>query len=432
LRDGYLAPSEASGEDQMSRKVLSWLARGLAAVLLLVAAFALYVQIDGMPKFRHTAPARHVEVTAERVERGKKLVSLTCVGCHLNQETGKLTGKHMTDLPPAFGAIYAANITRSKTHGIGGWSDGDLAYLLRTGVRPDGRYVPPYMIKLPHASDDDLDAILAFLRSDDPLVAASDVAPPGVTAPSFLVKVLSHTVMRPLPFPAQVIEAPAKTDPVAHGRYLAYSLDCFSCHSADFKSVNIVDPPKSAGFMAGGNRLRALDGSTIFSANITPDEETGIGRMTLADFTRTLKHGVRPDGYALQYPMLPAFMLDDDEVAAIYAYLRTVPKVRHAVERKPAPADTADPGKQVYDRYGCVACHGDTGVGIGDLRAANRNYPNDAELLRWILDAPSLKPGTRMPGWRGIVTESDYPALLRHVRKLSNDANNPAKTSLNP
>lgn len=415
----------------MLRKVLTWLVRGLAAAVLLLAAFALYVQLDGMPTFRHRAPSRSVEVTAERVERGRKLVSLTCVGCHLNQETGKLTGKHMADLPPAFGAIYSKNITRSKTHGIGGWSDGDLAYLLRTGVRPDGTYVPPYMIKLPHASDEDLDAILAFLRSDDPLVAASDVAPPGESAPSFLVKALSHTVMRPLPFPEQVVKAPAKTDPVAYGRYLTYSLDCFSCHSADFKSVNLLDPPKSVGFMAGGNRLQALDGSTILSANITPDDETGIGRMTLADFTRTVKHGVRPDGYALQYPMLPAATLDDGELAAIYAYLRTVPKVHHAVERKAAPA-AVDQGKRVYDRYGCVACHGDTGVGIGDLRAANRNYPDDAELLRWILDAPSLKPGTRMPAWRGIVAESDYPALLGHVRKLSTDAEKPTKTTSNP
>ena len=416
----------------MLRKVLTWLVRGLATALLLAAGFVLYVQIDGMPTFRHAAPARSVEVTADRVERGRKLATLTCVGCHLDQETGKLTGKLMADLPPAFGAIYSKNITRSKTRGIGGWSDGDLAYLLRTGVRPDGTYVPPYMIKLPHASDEDLDSILAFLRSDDPLVAESDVAPPGVTAPSLLVKALAHTVMRPLPFPERVVKAPAKTDPVAYGRYLVYSLDCFSCHSADFKSVNVMDPPKSAGFMAGGNRLRALDGSAIFSANITPDDETGIGRMSLADFTRTLKHGVRPDGYALQYPMLPAVGLDDAEVAAIYAYLRTVPKVHHAVERKRAPTAAADPGKQVYDRYGCVACHGEAGVGIGDLRAANRNYPDDAELLRWILDAPSIKPGTRMPAWRGILAESDYPAMLSHVRRLSRNAENSTKTTANP
>jgi len=416
----------------MLRKVLTWLTRGVAALLLIVAAFALYVQIDGLPHFRHTARARNVQLTPERVARGRKLVALTCVGCHLNQETGKLTGKRMADLPPAFGVVYSKNITRSKTHGIGGWSDGDLAYLLRTGVRPDGQYVPPYMIKLAHFSDEDLDSILAFLHSDDALVAASEVDPPGVTTPSFLVKALSHTVMRPLPFPEQVVQAPAKTDPVAYGRYLVYSLDCFSCHSADFKSVNVMDPPKSPGFLAGGNPLLALDGSTIFSANITPDDETGIGRMSLPDFVRTLKHGVRPDGYALKYPMLPTATLEDSEIEAIYAYLRTVPKLHHVVERATEPALDSDRGKQVYDRYGCVACHGDAGVGIGDLRAANRDYPSDPELLKWILDAQQLKPGTRMPAWRGIVAESDYPALLAHVRKLSANAERVVKTSSNP
>jgi len=416
----------------MLRKVLTWSVRGVAALLLLVAAFALYVQIDGLPHFRHTAQVRSVTLTPERVARGRKLVSLTCVGCHLNQDTGKLTGRRMSDLPPAFGAIYSKNITRSKRHGIGGWSDGDLAYLLRTGVRPDGQYVPPYMIKLPHLSDDDLDSILAFLHSDDPLVAASEGDPPGVSQPSLLVKALSHTVMAPLPFPAQVMKAPPKTDGVAYGRYLVYSLDCFSCHSADFKSVDLMNPPKSPGFLAGGNALRALDGSTIFSANITPDDETGIGRMGLADFVRTLKHGIRPDGYALKYPMLPAPNLDDAELEAIYAYLRTVPKLHHVVERATQAAVGSDAGQQVYDRYGCVACHGEAGAGIGDLRPANRDYPSDAELLHWILDAPSIKPGTRMPAWRGILAEGDYPALLAHVRKLSANAEKLSKTSSNP
>ena len=415
----------------MLKKSLMWLARAAAGLLLLVGAFALYVVIDGLPHFGHVAPARRVETSPERVARGQKLVALLCVGCHLSPDTGKLTGKRIADLPAAFGAIFSKNITRSKSHGIGSWSDGDLAYLLRTGVRPDGRYVPPYMIKLPHASDQDLDSILAFLHSDDPLVAAAEIDPPGVSAPSFLVKVLSHTVMRPLPFPEQVVVAPAKTDRVAYGRYLVYSLDCFSCHSADFKTVNILDPPRSEGFLAGGNELLARDGSRILSANITPDEETGIGRMSEADFTRTLRNGIRPDGYALKYPMLPQAVLDDAEISAVYAYLRTVPKLHHAVERVTQNALGGDADKQVYTRYGCTSCHGEAGVGVGDLRAANRDYPADAELLHWILDASTIKPGTGMPAWRGIVAESDYPALLRYVRKLSANAERPTQTTSN-
>ncbi|MEI9935972.1 MAG: c-type cytochrome [Pseudomonadota bacterium] len=403
----------------MPKKILIWTARVVAVVFLLVAGFALYVEVDGLPRFRHIAPERHVDVTAERVERGKKLASLLCVHCHLNPTTGRLTGKLISDLPPEFGRIVSKNITRSRKKGIGAWSDGDLAYLLRTGVRPDGTYVPPYMIKLPHASDADLDAILAYLRSDDPMLAPAEVDPPGVTAPTFLVKLLAHTVMRPLPFPDQAITAPATTDRVAYGRYLTYSLDCYSCHSADFKSVNIMDPPLSDGYLAGGNRLLTLDGTPVNSANLTPDPATGIGLMSEADFARTLRYGIRPDGYTLSYPMVPMPELDDRDLSSIYAYLRSVPPLKHAVERVPRRVPDSDAGKAAYARYGCASCHGESGLGTADLRAANRDYPDDQALLHWILDAPMVKPGTHMPAWRGIIAENDYPALLGHVRKLS-------------
>jgi mono/diheme cytochrome c family protein len=251
------------------------------------------------------------------------------------------------------------------------------------------------------------------------MLASADVDPPGVSAPTFLVKLLAHTVMRPLPFPEQTITAPAITDALAYGRYLTYSLDCYSCHSADFKSVNIMEPPRSEGYLAGGNRLLRLDGTPINSANLTPDPATGIGRMSEADFARTLRYGIRPDGYTLSYPMLPMPELDERDLSSIYAYLRSVPAVEHAVERAPRPQPDQDPGKAAYARYGCASCHGESGLGIADLRSANRDYPNDEALLHWILDAPTLKPGTRMPAWRAIIDQKDYPALLAHVRKLS-------------
>ncbi|MES1176366.1 MAG: c-type cytochrome [Myxococcales bacterium] len=403
----------------MLKKLLKWLGSGVAALLVIVAGLLLYVQLDGLPHFQRVTPPRHVEVTAARVERGRKLASLLCVHCHLDASTGRLSGKVMADLPPEFGTVVSKNITQSRSKGIGGWSDGQLAYLLRTGIRPDGRYVPPYMIKLPHASDEDLDSIIAFLHSSDPMLAPAEVDPPGVTQPSLLVKALAHTVMGPLPFPARAISTPSRDDRVAYGRYLVYSLDCYSCHSADFKSVNIMSPPLSEGYLGGGNKLLDEQGHTVYSANLTPDPTTGIGRLSEAEFVRTLRYGLRPDGSTLHYPMTPMPSLDDDDARAIYAYLSTVPALKHAVQRPAPAAPDSDPGRQAYAKYGCGSCHGETGLGLADLRSANHDYPTDPELLRWILDAPTLKPGTRMPAWRGIVREQDYPALLLHVRRLS-------------
>jgi mono/diheme cytochrome c family protein len=408
------------------KTVLKGLAVAVGATGSLAAAAAAYVAVDGIPRYEAKPPNLRVEVTKERVERGKKLATLLCAECHEDTATHRLTGKHLPEMPAQFGDVWSKNITRDPAHGIGSWTDGELAFFLRTGIRRDGQYVPPWMIKMPHASDEDLASVIAYLRSDEPSVAASEVVPAGTTKPSFLSKVLTHTVMTPLPFPSAPIVAPPKTDRVAYGRYVVFALDCYSCHSADFVSVDPLEPPRSAGYLGGGNSLGGADGATILSANLTPDDETGIGRWSEADFVRAVTTGFRPDGHVLRYPMLPRPELDGDEASAIYAYLRTVPKLHHAVERKLAPPPaTEDPGRRLYVEYGCAGCHGERGVGMGglaDLRRANEHFPSDADLRAWIEDAPSKKPSTRMPRWKGIVRDEDYAPLVGYVRILATDA----------
>jgi mono/diheme cytochrome c family protein len=401
------------------KKALKLASLALLGAVGIAGGLAAYVQIDGIPRYAHETPEIHVEVTAERVARGKKLSQLLCVGCHEDEKTHRLTGKRLADAPPELGDIWSKNITEHPTAGIGRWTDGELEYFLRTGVRPDGQYVPPWMIKLPHASDEDVHSIVAFLRSGDPLVAPSDVKPAGETKTTFLSKALAHGPFRPLPYPKEPIVAPPRSDRVAFGRYLVFNLDCFGCHSPDFKSMNVLEPEKTPGYMSGGNTLVGVDGAKIRTPNLTPDEETGIGAWTEQDFVRALRHGFRPDGRALSYPMLPRQELDDDEASAIYTYLRTVPKIRNAVPR-PSPAVAGDPGRRAYERYGCSGCHGATGAGPGgDLRAANERYPTDEALRAWIEDAPSKKPGTKMPAWRGVIRDDDYAPLMAYVRTLA-------------
>jgi cytochrome c2 len=270
-----------------------------------LAVFLSYAQVIGIPHYPHAATARHVDVTPARVAAGRKLATELCSGCHLNASTGRLTGKRLVDLPAAFGEIYSRNITGSREHGVGAWTDGDLAYLLRTGVRPDGRYLPPYMIKTPHLSDAELDDLIAFLRSDDDLVRPVDAEPPGVSRPSLLVKVLSQVVMKPLVYPSALVVAPPRSDRVQYGRYLVTSRDCFSCHSADFKSTNLAEPEKSPGYFGGGNVLMGMNGERILSANLTPDPKTGIGRWNETDFVRAVKFGISRSGSQVRMPFLP-------------------------------------------------------------------------------------------------------------------------------
>lgn len=410
------------------RRALKLLGLVVGAIVVVVAGFLVYVQLDGIPRYTVEKVTFRADPTPDRLARGKKLVSTLCAGCHMDPTTQRMTGKHMADAPEEFGVIYAPNITRSRTKGIGTWTDSELAYLLRTGVKRDGRYTPPYMAKLPHISDEDLASIIAFLRSDDRLVEAVDQDAPGVTRPSFLTKLLSHTVFRKLPYPDKPIIAPPPSDRVAYGRYLVFGLDCYACHSADFKTMNVLEPEKSEGYMGGGNTLLDLRRQPIRSANLTRDEETGIGRWSEHDFVAALRTGFRPDRTPIRYPMVPFPDLSEEEAGAIYAYLRTVPPIRHAFERNlppaPPPATTtasvrasAD-GKRLYERYACVGCHGTDGVGIADLRHASEHYPTREALKAWIKDAQTLKPGTRMPSWRNVIPEQDYDPLIDYVLAL--------------
>lgn len=401
------------------RKLLKVLGIVLLVVVGAAGVFAAYVAITGIPKYKPGGLQLRVEVTPERVERGRKYAHMLCASCHQDPTTLLLTGKRQVDAPQEFGVIYSKNITQHPVKGIGSWTDGELVYLLRTGIDRTGQYLPPWMPKFPHLSDDDLEGIVAFLRSDDPLVAPAAVDPPGKTQPTFLSKFLAHTVFRPLPFPKARIEAPATTDRVAYGGYLSSSLGCFACHSADFKTMNELEPEKSKGFMGGGNPLLDQTGALVRSANITFDEETGIGKWSESDFARALRYGVRPDRTVLVYPMVPIPELTEEDAAALYAYLKTVPRMRNAVARPEyRVAADASEGKRLYYRYGCPSCHGNTGVGIADLRQATKHYPTDAAIEAWIRNPSSFKPGTRMPTWDGVIQQSEYPALIEYVKEL--------------
>jgi mono/diheme cytochrome c family protein len=395
---------------------------GIGVVLALAAAGAVAVDAGGIPRYEVERIDLRVQATPERVARGRKLAQVLCVGCHVDPTTGRLTGHHMVDVPAKFGAVYSTNITAHPTKGIGAWTDGEIAYLLRTGVARDGRYVPPWMTKLPHLSDDDLQSIIAFLRSDDPLVAPADVDPPGVSQPSFLTKLLCRLAFKKLPYPVRPVAPPPAGDKLALGRYVITALDCYGCHSADFQTMNIAQPERSGGYLGGGNVLIDLRGRPIRTANITPDEETGIGRWSEADLDRAVRHGFRPDGTPLRFPMAPMPQLSEEEVGALYAYLQTVPKIRNPVPRSLEGGEVeagASIGKKLYYKYACVSCHGESGsLGLADLRQAAAHFSTPAALEAWIRDAPSIKPGTRMPAWKGVIADEEYAPLIAYVLEL--------------
>ncbi len=312
------------------KKLLKIIGILLGLVLLVVIGFVSYIQIDGIPKYEPGNVTMTIELTPERIARGQKIANAMCIECHANDD-GILTGKQLLDAPAEFGIIYSRNITHDKEIGIGNWTDGELYYLLRTGIRKDGQYIPPYMVKYPLAADEDVKSIIAWLRSDaHALQPSTEEAPPS--EPSFLTKFLSHVAFKPYALPTKEITYPDTSDKVALGKYLSTAVfACFACHSADFKTMNELEPEKSVGFFGGGNKLLNKKREVIHSANITMDE-TGIGAYSEDDFVAALKTGKKKDGTQLRYPMIPYAILTDDEAKAIYAYLQTVPKIKNDIK----------------------------------------------------------------------------------------------------
>lgn len=110
----------------------------------------------------------------------------------------------------------------------------------------------------------------------------------------------------------------ARESQIERGEYLALAGNCFSCHTTG-----------SGGFMAGGVSFETPFG-TIYSTNITPDPDTGIGNWTGLQFLNSMRHGVRADGQHL-YPAFPytAFTkVTDEDLAALFVYLKSIPAIR--------------------------------------------------------------------------------------------------------
>lgn len=315
------------------KKLLGVLKYVLAIVFILFGAVFLYLTCSDVPSYDIEPVSFKSTSTPAAIARGQKLTAMLCANCHMNAETGKLSGKQMLDAPPEFGVIYAPNITQDRTHGIGEWSDAEILYLLRTGIKRDGQYAPPYMAKLPNMADEDINAIIAFLRSDHASVSP-DPTPDKPCEPSLLTKALCRVAFKPFSMPENKIPMPDTNNLGELGKYLTINLDCFSCHSRDFKTNNYLNPEESVGYCSGGNSPLDNQGRVVMTSNLTPDKETGIGSWTKEEFSQAVRFGLKKGEPALQYPMMPYNQLTEHEVDAIYTYLMSIPAIENRVERK--------------------------------------------------------------------------------------------------
>lgn len=220
-------------------------------------------------------------------------------------------GGHPFELGP-IGFVFSRNITSDPDAGIGDWTDEELKLALQTGVRPDETIIHPLMPRYNQMSDADLDALIAYLRTVEPISNDIPDVSETVASPEALA------ALQPSPLLENPENPPDNSDPVVLGEYLVNNVViCGHCHTP-------VDPQTGAPifeqYLGGGQPFEGPFG-IVYAANITP-HETGVGDWEREDMTRVLTQGVRPDGRRLALmPWQLYAQLNPDDLDAVVTYL---------------------------------------------------------------------------------------------------------------
>jgi len=278
--------------------------------------------------------------TPERLARGKYLVEglVQCTFCHSELDykhrpaeplPGKKGGGFVfppeeSEIPAPY-RVVAPNISSDPDYGAGKWKDADFVRALRQGIGRDGRTLFPLM---PYSyfrrlSDEDLAAIIVYERS----LASVHIERPKTVLPEDIKKTLQS-----LP-PVEHVPEPDKSDRVKYGEYLVTVGHCDLCHSPVDEQGNAL-PGLT---FAGGAPMEGPWGTTVASLNLTPDP-SGISYFDEAMFIETIRMG-RAKARLLSSAMPWGYFrnLTDDDLKAIFAYLRTVKPVQHRVDNTEPP-----------------------------------------------------------------------------------------------
>jgi hypothetical protein len=314
-------------------KVLLWLV--LAFVLVIVIAIG-YVQLSWNKSYEAPYPDIKAVNDSAMIERGRYLAYgwSHCAACHIPADRVRdidngiqlpLSGgwdEHIA----GFGTFRAPNLTPDPETGIGKMTDAELARAIRYNVKHDGKLVPPFMV-FQGLSDEDLTAVISFLRSQEPV--KNEVPPSDL---DFIAKaVVTFGLLKP--------EGPKSTPPKsipqdttsAYGEYLANNVgNCLGCHV----SIDPTGKQLNADFAGGGifPPTEFSKGYAFVSPNLTPDKATGaIADWSEQQFIDRFQGGRLHEGSPMPWGMYSRMSVND--IKAIYRYLHSLKPAEYKVEK---------------------------------------------------------------------------------------------------
>ncbi|MCW5978151.1 MAG: c-type cytochrome [Bryobacteraceae bacterium] len=274
------------------------------------------------------------EMTKARLERGRYLVEslVDCLACHSDVDW-KTRGAPV--VRAGSGGIFPEeslpfkiathNLTPDEEAGLGKWTDEEIGRAIRNGIGRDGRVLFPIMPYMYYRSmsDEDLASVIAYLRSLPPVRNT----PPEARVPEPVQKMLQA------PPPVTSVPAPDLSTPEKRGEYLAALGTCGDCHTPiDLKAMR----PRADLAFGGGFVLKGPWG-TVASSNLTPDP-SGIPYYDEALFLTAMRTGhVKARALNSIMPWGRYRNLTDEDLKAIFAWLKTLKPVQHRVDNEEPP-----------------------------------------------------------------------------------------------
>ena len=417
--------------------------------LLLSLVFSAALADDGRPFVSNLSPISLPNVSptnSDLANRGAYIArTADCMACHREDYSGGVA------IETPIGTIYSTNISPSKRYGIGNYTEADLKKALQKGRAPSHQIYPAMPYPSYHGmSDDDISALFAYFQTVPPV----EKSPEKTTHLPFPLNI------RTLMLAWNVINVPSTKNragltPVQQrGEYLVNNTEhCGTCHT-----------PRN--LTQGLDKDKYLSGAPLgkwFAPNITPDNDTGIGRWSEQDIVTYLRTGKLDRRAYAGGPMAEAVAhstryLTDEDLSAMAAYLKVVPVIKTDdslipldKSRLPKPVSSSitynlleqekyiseakanaitdasinniDSPKLLYLTH-CASCHGVDGYAQPDARYASivglssirRAKPDALVNVIGFGAKGALNTAPKMPGFEKDLTHAQIASITNYVR----------------